>query len=91
MKCVDPWLTKSKRLCPLCKKKVIPGDVEDSSSEEESDDETDRQSETTPLLLAASGAMGQASRADSFERSGRSPRCDIRKLLGHLEAAWTSF
>jgi len=27
MKCVDPWLTKNKRSCPVCKRKVIPGTV----------------------------------------------------------------
>jgi len=53
MKCVDPWLTKNKRTCPVCKRKVIPGDHEDSESESESDDDGDqRSSESTPLLTA---------------------------------------
>lgn len=55
MKCIDPWLTKNKRNCPVCKRKVLPGD-ETSSSEEESDDDGDA-TEHTPLLTAQSGAQ----------------------------------
>ncbi|XP_070538470.1 E3 ubiquitin-protein ligase RNF13-like [Ptychodera flava] len=63
-KCVDPWLTGNKRTCPVCKRKVIPGDDIDSS--DESDDDDSDPSENTPLLVATmstmttarSGAMG---------------------------------
>ncbi|XP_077987650.1 E3 ubiquitin-protein ligase RNF13-like isoform X2 [Glandiceps talaboti] len=63
-KCVDPWLTGNKRTCPVCKRKVIPGD--DLESSDESDDDDSEPSENTPLLVATlasmptvrSGAMG---------------------------------
>jgi E3 ubiquitin-protein ligase RNF13 len=34
-KCVDPWLTKNRKVCPVCKRKVVPstGDSSDSDSE----------------------------------------------------------
>ena len=35
-KCVDPWLTTSKRVCPLCKRRVLSDD-ESSNSEDDSD------------------------------------------------------
>jgi E3 ubiquitin-protein ligase RNF13 len=56
-KCIDPWLTKNKKTCPLCKKKVIPGEP-DSSSEEDTDAEDG--GENAPLIgnQAATGRSG---------------------------------
>uniref|UniRef100_A0A8C1S6Z6 E3 ubiquitin-protein ligase RNF13 n=2 Tax=Cyprinus carpio TaxID=7962 RepID=A0A8C1S6Z6_CYPCA len=59
-KCVDPWLTKTKKTCPVCKQKVVPSDG-DSESESESGDsggEENEVSENTPLLrsLASTSA-----------------------------------
>lgn len=68
MKCVDPWLTKNKRNCPVCKRKVIPGDEDDSDSDM-SDDENDSPTETTPLLTAQNaGQIGAHNSA--FQNSG---------------------
>lgn len=51
MKCIDPWLTKNKRVCPICKRKVFAHDEprQDSDSDSDTDD-------TTPLIR--SGARG---------------------------------
>ncbi|XP_056006376.1 E3 ubiquitin-protein ligase RNF13-like isoform X2 [Ostrea edulis] len=50
-KCIDPWLTKRKKTCPVCKRKVIPGANPDSDSEsEEEEEEGSSNSERTPLL-----------------------------------------
>ncbi|XP_065115516.1 E3 ubiquitin-protein ligase RNF13 [Paramisgurnus dabryanus] len=59
-KCVDPWLTKTKKTCPVCKQKVVPSEG-DSDSESESGDsgaEENEVSENTPLLrsLASTSA-----------------------------------
>ncbi|CAG02911.1 unnamed protein product, partial [Tetraodon nigroviridis] len=62
-KCVDPWLTKTKKTCPVCKQRVTQKNPEhsDSESEEESGArgdgegaEEEAQSERTPLLRASS-------------------------------------
>ncbi|XP_063056923.1 E3 ubiquitin-protein ligase RNF13 isoform X2 [Engraulis encrasicolus] len=63
-KCVDPWLTKTKKTCPVCKQKVVPSQG-DSDSDSESGGESSREenenedaSESTPLLrsLASTSA-----------------------------------
>ena len=45
-KCVDPWLTKNKKTCPICKRKVIPGEESSDSDDTDSDEYTER----TPLI-----------------------------------------
>ncbi|XP_013412372.1 E3 ubiquitin-protein ligase RNF13 [Lingula anatina] len=70
--CVDPWLTKNKRVCPVCKAKVFPkerrrrrsADSSESSSDEEEGSNT--VSESTPLLSTATGGRG----GSTFEHSG---------------------
>jgi E3 ubiquitin-protein ligase RNF13 len=55
-KCIDPWLTKNKRTCPLCKKKAFarPGNSSHSDSDDSAEDGyvSRRSSERTPLLSA---------------------------------------
>ncbi|GFR60525.1 E3 ubiquitin-protein ligase RNF13 [Elysia marginata] len=61
-KCIDPWLTKNKKTCPICKRRVIPGrDADDTDSENEGDGGNNtNSSERTPLLQESnsSGASG---------------------------------
>lgn len=58
-KCVDPWLTKTKKTCPVCKQRVTRKNPEHSESEseeesggrgEEEGTEGEADSERTPLL-----------------------------------------
>lgn len=42
-KCIDPWLTKNRRVCPVCKRKVFAADervITDSESDSDADDST---------------------------------------------------
>ncbi|XP_062306489.1 E3 ubiquitin-protein ligase RNF13 [Osmerus eperlanus] len=78
-KCVDPWLTKTKKTCPVCKQKVVPSQGDsDSESEggESGPEENEEVSESTPLLrsLASTsahsfGTMSGASRSDPEQES----------------------
>uniref|UniRef100_A0A0N4ZS91 RING-type domain-containing protein n=1 Tax=Parastrongyloides trichosuri TaxID=131310 RepID=A0A0N4ZS91_PARTI len=36
-KCIDPWLTKNRKVCPICKRKVGPSTGDSSSDEDTSD------------------------------------------------------
>ncbi|XP_061883991.1 E3 ubiquitin-protein ligase RNF13 [Entelurus aequoreus] len=74
-KCVDPWLTKTKKTCPVCKQKVVPSQ-DDSDSEESGGEENEEASESTPLLrsLASTsahsfGTMSLASPSDQDHES----------------------
>lgn len=55
-KCVDPWLTQTKKTCPVCKQRVTRNNPEhsESDSEEETrgrgEEDGDADSERTPLL-----------------------------------------
>lgn len=58
-KCVDPWLTQTKKTCPVCKQRVTHSPTEHSESEseeetggrgEEEGAEGEADSERTPLL-----------------------------------------
>ncbi|KAM6970438.1 E3 ubiquitin-protein ligase RNF167 isoform 1-T2 [Aplochiton taeniatus] len=58
-KCVDPWLTQTKKTCPVCKQRVTKPNSEHSESEteeererggEEEEEEGEADSERTPLL-----------------------------------------
>ncbi|XP_016886776.1 E3 ubiquitin-protein ligase RNF13 isoform X1 [Cynoglossus semilaevis] len=75
-KCVDPWLTKTKKTCPVCKQKVVPSQGDSDSDSEESGQENEEVSESTPLLrsLASTsahsfGTMSGASRSEQDQES----------------------
>jgi len=53
-KCVDPWLTRNRRVCPVCKRKVFAEGEHVSDTESESDPD-----DTTPLIRPSSyGTQG---------------------------------
>ncbi|OXU28960.1 hypothetical protein TSAR_015790 [Trichomalopsis sarcophagae] len=55
-KCIDPWLTKNRRVCPVCKRKVFAAD-ERVETDSESDSDAD---DSTPLIRdgGRSGTQG---------------------------------
>uniref|UniRef100_R7VUF2 E3 ubiquitin-protein ligase RNF13 n=1 Tax=Columba livia TaxID=8932 RepID=R7VUF2_COLLI len=58
-KCVDPWLTKTKKTCPVCKQKVVPSQG-DSDSDTDSSQEENEVSENTPLLRPLASVSTQS-------------------------------
>ncbi|XP_077146885.1 E3 ubiquitin-protein ligase RNF13 isoform X1 [Ranitomeya variabilis] len=70
-KCVDPWLTKTKKTCPVCKQKVVPSQG-DSESDSDSSQEDNDVSENTPLLRPVPSASTQSFGAISESHSQQS-------------------
>ncbi|KAM4749432.1 E3 ubiquitin-protein ligase RNF167 [Rhinophrynus dorsalis] len=77
--CVDPWLTKTKKSCPVCKHRVFRSD-DDSDSEsggEAADGEREDESENerTPLLRPSPsfGSMAESPPAQPEEETERTP------------------
>jgi len=72
-KCIDPWLTKNRRVCPVCKRKVFAQD-EPHHSNSDSDSETD---DTTPLMnpgnrTSRGGGTFEHQSENPFQRAARS-------------------
>ncbi|XP_018323735.1 E3 ubiquitin-protein ligase RNF13 isoform X2 [Agrilus planipennis] len=72
-KCIDPWLTKNRRVCPVCKRKVFAHD-ETPHGESDSDSDAD---DTTPLVRNNNGNVTQGGTfvqqaENPFQRAARS-------------------
>ncbi|XP_064195078.1 E3 ubiquitin-protein ligase RNF13 [Anguilla rostrata] len=76
-KCVDPWLTKTKKTCPVCKQRVVPsqGDSDTDTDDSSHEDNEDDASENTPLLrsLASTSAHSFGTMSGSLSQRGRDP------------------
>ncbi|PNF14580.1 hypothetical protein B7P43_G13281 [Cryptotermes secundus] len=69
-KCIDPWLTRNRRVCPVCKRKVFAEGERVSETESESDAD-----DTTPLIRPSSygtqGGTFMPQRENPFQRAAR--------------------
>ncbi|CAL9685688.1 unnamed protein product [Knipowitschia caucasica] len=67
-KCVDPWLTKTKKTCPVCKQRVtrLTADHSESESEEEGAHRSEEEADTerTPLLRPSNPGSPSGSLVD---------------------------
>lgn len=72
-KCIDPWLTKNRRVCPICKRKVF---AENERRHDDSDSDTDTD-DTTPLI----GSSGRGTQGGTFVPQRENPlRRAIRSI-----------
>lgn len=62
-KCIDPWLTKNKRVCPICKRKVF---AQDERHDTDSDSDTD---DSTPLL----NSTNRGTQGGTFQQQPTNP------------------
>jgi len=82
IKCIDPWLTRNRRTCPVCKRKVFPGQNDSSDSEDDSDED-----ERAPLL--GNNGRGQSS-GNTFTAANPLLTPTAPLLAGNLETSSNS-
>lgn len=63
-KCIDPWLTKNRRVCPVCKRKVFAADEQVVTDDSDSDAD-----DTTPLIRDGH----QGTQGGTFTRQRQNP------------------
>lgn len=64
-KCIDPWLTKNRRVCPVCKRKVFAQDETPYMSSDSDTDTDDR----TPLI----NSNNRVSQGGTFANQSENP------------------
>ncbi|XP_063993282.1 E3 ubiquitin-protein ligase RNF167-like isoform X2 [Diachasmimorpha longicaudata] len=75
-KCIDPWLTKNKRVCPVCKRKVFAADERVlTDSESDSDD-------STPLIRDGH----QGTQGGTFTPQRENPFTRARRALSRRDS-----
>lgn len=73
-KCIDPWLTKSRNVCPVCKRKVARGEKRSRRRRSSSDSGTDSDADdTTPLLNPVENASNHGTFGDNQQPTSRYP------------------
>jgi hypothetical protein len=72
-KCIDPWLTKNRRVCPVCKRRVGPRNADSSDSDTDSE-------RVRTTNSSSEGAAGSSSSSTLVPTSR-----DNRPLLQHAQ------
>uniref|UniRef100_A0A6P7F8B8 E3 ubiquitin-protein ligase RNF13 n=1 Tax=Diabrotica virgifera virgifera TaxID=50390 RepID=A0A6P7F8B8_DIAVI len=84
MNCIDPWLTKNRRVCPICKR-CIWGSKERRSESDSDDTDTD---DTSPLI----NPRNNTTQGGTFQEQSENPfQRAIRSISQTSGAATTNF
>lgn len=74
-KCIDPWLTKNRRVCPICKRKVFA----ENESQQYSDSESDAD-DTAPLI----NASNRGTQGGTFTHQTENPIARAQRSVSQL-------
>ena len=76
-KCIDPWLVKTKRICPQCRKKVFESNDRGagliSASDRNSDSDSDAEAPPQSHLASASNSVNDSVNDNRDESSSTAP------------------
>lgn len=95
-KCIDPWLTRNRRVCPVCKRKVFAHDEQRPSDDSDSDSEGGLTADdTTPLVrhsmqrpAVTQGGTFQQQEVNPFVRASRSSSASQSSLASEGSTGW---
>lgn len=71
-KCIDPWLTKNRRVCPVCKRKVFAQDETPYNDTDSDSDADDRTPLVNPASRTTQGGTFEEQSENPFQRAARS-------------------
>lgn len=82
-KCIDPWLTRNKRVCPVCKRRVLaPGETRRRAASSDSDTDDSQ----TPLVSPVAG-VPRVTQGGTFVERTVVDRSTFLNLLRHSMVA----
>lgn len=85
-KCIDPWLTRNRRVCPICKRKVFAaGEKPPTGGSSDSDSDMDIVDDRTPLVLPS----GNNTQGGTFDNMSENPLVRQGRPLWH-RSSYTS-
>lgn len=93
MKCIDPWLTKNRRVCPVCKAKVtLPGmpESEDSDSDHDRRPRTSNEDANERTQLLPSSSRSNRSRTRNLGRLLIDSRNDASTSTSRVQPNYNS-
>ncbi|KAI1731106.1 ring finger domain-containing protein [Ditylenchus destructor] len=79
-KCVDPWLTKNRKVCPVCKRKVGPNNGGDSS-DSDSERATTSAVVTPPMVTREQDSLLRNEQPMATSTSGEFPYPPVRPTI----------
>ncbi|KAJ6635018.1 E3 ubiquitin-protein ligase RNF13 [Pseudolycoriella hygida] len=78
-KCIDQWLTKNRRFCPICKRKVLPRRRQRRASNDSTSDSEQDATDSTPLINPVEHANSHGTFAHSVNEEG-TPRNSSQRV-----------